>query len=601
MHLLPWKNKGFLILLSITSMISLQCCMNIPCAEGTAYTNSFIAFGMWIALFCLYITLSNHPHWNEIESLLNKSLFFTVPFAAAMICGAQLEQYGNVNFSKLYLYFAAIVLSISWAPVCSWCFWKLAHLPVSAATPSPRRHYFITIWLLLILSYLPTLLAAWPGFFSYDAEAEAAMVFMREYSTHHPIVHVLLLGGMLRLANHFFHSYNAGITTYLILQIILVSGCFAYMMNFLRSIHVRRSIRIIGLLFLAFFPTVSMFMCCTTKDVYFSGGIVLFTTLLLEMAGNSDSFWHSKRKISLLVLSLLLILLFRNNGIYAYVLFLLFFVFVYKKHWKKLLSSSVLAIALYAVIASGLAGICKAAPGEFAEMLCVPMQQLARVHAEAKDTLPPEDKELLYTLIPEVILENYNPKLADNIKVNFLEDNFKAAYSEYFLLWLKTGSKHPGIYINSFLENTYGYWYPDTVLDGYTGKRASTLVYGNNSYFAAATESPGTHHSLIPVLDKFYHNVSLEIYVQKVPVFSMLFSIGFWHWVYIFTAIYLVINKYKKQAFSLTFIGLVYLTVLFGPVALVRYVLCFFFCVPLILALLFDSRAFTQSTDRIED
>lgn len=73
------------------------------------------------------------------------------------------------------------------------------------------------------------------------------------------------------------------------------------------------------------------------------------------------------------------------------------------------------------------------------------MQQLARTHAEAKECFSEDDLEVMYTLIPEVILQNYRPKLADTIKVNFLEDNFLAQPGKYFDLWLRMGLKRPDI------------------------------------------------------------------------------------------------------------------------------------------------------------
>lgn len=70
----------------------------------------------------------------------------------------------------------------------------------------------------------------------------------------------------------------------------------------------------------------------------------------------------------------------------------------------------------------------------------------------------------------------------------------------------------------------------------------------------------------------------------------MLFSPGFWHWVYLFLALYLLVTRCRRQILSLAVIGLLYLTVLLGPIALVRYVLYMFFAVPLVLALLFDAK-----------
>lgn len=290
----------------------------------------------------------------------------------------------------------------------------------------------------------------------------------------------------------------------------------------------------------------------------------------------------------LLSVSMLFILFLRNNGIYALVLFLLFFAFVYRKTWKKWLPTVTITFLVFIVSSQALIFAFHAKKGPLAEMFCVPMQQLARVYIQAEDTFTEEDAEILYSLIPQVILDDYNPKLADMVKRNFLEDNFKSSPGKYISLWFRTGIKHFDIYVNSFLENTYGYWYPDTIPDGYRGIWAAGRQYEDSSYFAFGTELPGERTSFLPPLERFYEKISLEIYQQRVPVISMLFSIGFWHWVYIFAALFLLVTRHKKQAFALSLIGLLYLTVLLGPIALVRYVLYLFFAVPLVMALLFD-------------
>ena len=48
------------------------------------------------------------------------------------------------------------------------------------------------------------------------------------------------------------------------------------------------------------------------------------------------------------------------------------------------------------------------------------------------------------------------------------------------------------------------------------------------------------------------------------------------------------------SVYAFVLMGIIYLTVLLGPTAIVRYVLYFFFCAPLVLALLFDTKAFVK-------
>lgn len=598
MRRLPWKNFCFIIVMSLAAAINIKLCINVP-EDTLTYTNSITAFLLWAGWTFALRKITAGEQWGEIKEILNPCFVFLLCFVGSMIAGVSLDRQGAVDFGDWHIYIAALCISTAAAPILAWLVRKLntyglkgqdKPAGVGARESCGGRKYFFFIWGLLFLAYIPTFLASFPGFFVYDAETEAYMVFTEKYSAHHPVLHVLLLGWMLRIVHGLTQSYNAGIALYILLQIIFLSGCFAYMMNFLKSIGVKRWICNVGTVFLALFPTVSMFVCCSTKDGIFAGGVVLLTTLLLEMARDGEAFWTKKCKRAGVMFSMLLILFFRNNGIYALVFFLIPFAFLYRKMWRKWIVPIVGAFLIFGSVTGVLKYTFHFTEGEMAEMLCVPMQQLARAYTYEKDGFTEEELELLYSLIPESILEKYNPKLADNIKVNFLEDNFKGSPGRYVSLWARIGWRYPDIYINSFLANTYGYWYPDTVLDGYKGKTIVERVYGDSSYFAFETERPGIRMHLLPWLENFYEKISLEIYQQKLPVISMLFSIGFWHWCYAFLAFYLLLIKCGKQAFSLAVMGLLYLTVLLGPIALVRYILYFFFAVPLLLALLFDTK-----------
>lgn len=591
------KKNYFILILGLAMSFCMKYCINST-ETDLSYTNSFGAFVLFLGYTGFLFHINKQALWERLKPYAKASLIFSTLFMAAMVASVQLDTGGRVDFSLWHLYIAVVILGISWTPVCAWVMWKLEEISLhnitrANGTAAVNKKYLLRIWLLLFASYIPTLLASWPGFFVYDAEAETYMVFTEKYSTYQPLTHVVLLGWILRIVYRIVHSYNAGIVVYLLLQMFVVSGCFAYMMHFIKKCGVRRWVCNVGIAFLALFPTVTMFMCCSTKDVYFSGGIVLFTTLLLENARDKGVLWKSTPKKLLFLFASLLILLFRNNGIYAFVLFALLWIAVNRVEWKKWLAMLGGVSLLFVLISGSLSLIFHANKGPIAEMFCVPMQQLARTHEEAKDSFTEEDKEIMYQLIPEVILNNYNPKLADCVKLNFLEDNFKANPAPFISLWFRKGLQHPDIYINSFLMNTYGYWYPDTVLDGYKGIWSAGRQYEESSYFAFGTEAPGEQKSLLPWLLQFYERISLEIYQQKIPVIAMLFSIGFWFWIYCFGAVYLWKRNYKMQVYSLAMIGLIFFTVLLGPIALVRYVLYFFFCAPLLIALLFDGDAMT--------
>lgn len=591
---LPWKNIYFLSLLSLAGTWGFQYMIQ-SANSSLSYTNSITAFFLFsIWLYALH-RVTDEKYFEKTRVIFTPCVLFLFCFAGSMIAGSQLDQTGNVDFSDFRLYAATVFVAVAATPILAFILRKLESFSLKCpaadsrqkSTLSSRRSFLLTFGI-LFFSYIPTLLAAFPGFFTYDAVAETYMVFTEKYSTYQPLLHVILLGWTLRAVYSVTHSYNIGILLYTLAQMAVLSACFSYEITFLRRCRVKTWICNLGTAFLALFPTVSMFVCCSTKDTFFSGGVILFTTLLLELAKEGELFWQAGHRKLLFSCAMLFILFFRNNGIYALIVFFFFFVIVYRKSWRKWLPTAACTFLIFFVTTQALFLSFHAKKGPIAEMFCVPMQQLARVYIQAGDELSKEDAEVLYSLIPQVILDQYNPKLADMVKINFMGDNFKASPQKYISLWFRLGIKYFDIYVNSFLANTYGYWYPDTVLDGYRGIWVTDRPYEDSCYFAFVTDPPGQRSSLLPPLERFYEKISLEIYQQKAPVLSMLFSIGFWHWIYCFTALYLLIRGYKKQAFSLSLIGLVYLTVLLGPIALVRYALYLFFAVPLVLALLFD-------------
>lgn len=82
--------------------------------------------------------------------------------------------------------------------------------------------------LLLCLAWLPVYLAYSPGICAYDAPVQTGQIVEHYYFDHHPIVHTLLLQGMLWLGTQLFGSMNAGMALYTALQMLLLAGSMSY-------------------------------------------------------------------------------------------------------------------------------------------------------------------------------------------------------------------------------------------------------------------------------------------------------------------------------------------------------------------------------------
>ena len=450
-----------------------------------------------------------------------------------------------------------------------------------------KKEYFLYVAILLIC-YTIALLAAWPGFFCYDAERECYEVFTYRYANHHPFIHELLLADTLRLGHLILGSYNAGITMYCVAQMIVLSFIFAYMILTMREYHLPFWAGITTSLFMGLFPPIAMFSVCTAKDGLFCGGMVLMATLLYRFIKNSDVVKSAKYYI-FLVFSALLILFFRNNGLYVLALFsaiLLVFTIKDKKNrraFRNIFICITFSTVFYYAVIETLIAVVPVERGETREMLSVPIQQLAIVHSEKRETYSDEDLEILYTLIPEIVLERYNPKVADPVKVNFLEDNFKADPQKYISLWFRTFLKQPGLYFKAFAKLTEGYWNPFTVISGYEGIKINETVYGECAYFQYTVEVPGEAKPILKGLNSLYREISLNADVHRLPVIGFILAPATWVWLFLIFFVLCIFKGGVKASLPYLVTTFTFLTVLLGPSSLVRYVLYMLLLLPLII------------------
>ncbi|MEI3211890.1 MAG: DUF6020 family protein [Lachnospiraceae bacterium] len=84
-------------------------------------------------------------------------------------------------------------------------------------------------------------------------------VITRSFSTHHPLFHVLLMGGTVQLIDKLTGSYNAGIACYTLLQMAALSLIFGYGIRKLKEEGMGRRGGILLLAYFGGFPTIVMF------------------------------------------------------------------------------------------------------------------------------------------------------------------------------------------------------------------------------------------------------------------------------------------------------------------------------------------------------
>ena len=518
--------------------------------------------------------------------------------SVALLFGRQLDLKGSVNFLSPWMWLTVLCMCVFLTPVIaggfsgldwlrqkmaaadsfSWGRWDSVRKLLEKTETSEKRA-FVLRGLFLLFCWMPVWLAVYPGLFAYDATDELNQVVEQMFVTRHPLLHVLLLGGIVSKIYELTGSWNTGIAVYEWFQMGIMACVFSWLLGSLKKMGAPRLVRYSALLFLGFFPVISLFVLCTSKDTLYCAGMLAVLILLCSLAvlkkeaEAGAGFWIA------LVCGLAAMAIFRNNGFYVFLVMIPVMLWMAGKiAWKKMLLCVFCALVLVTGSNAALKAVLKPVSTDTMETLTVPIQQLTRAYVFSPELFSEEEKETLYEILPQEVMQRYNPKLSDLVKIDFQTENFQADPGKYIALWAKIGLRAPFTYVNAWLMTSYGFWYPDTVIDVYNGQR----YYTQSSYFSGETEEPGYRVSKIPLLERVIKRFSWGILQQRMPVISMLFSPGFLCWIYVISGLYLLARKQIKLTAAFGPVYLNWLTVLLGPTYLVRYVLIFWFALPLL-------------------
>lgn len=275
-------------------------------------------------------------------------------------------------------------------------------------------------------------------------------------------------------------------------------------------------------------------------------------------------------------------MILRNNGLYIVLAMLILLGFAGRKDWKKhgkkpglMLVGILLPYLLYT---GPFYSMLHVASGGVEEMLSVPLQQMARVHRYEADALDREDLELLYKIVPKENLDEYRATVSDFVKRGFNREAFGENKEAFFKLWLKWGTEHPLTYINSFLVNTVDMWYPNAVIDGYRHGD------GRGSYFDYQVDKPGEEQVFLQGAHEYYESISHDMEIQQKPFVFLALSPGWYFVMFLVLFFYLWCEKRKAYILPCMIFVFHFGTVLLGPMALVRYMLIFYYGLPVLLA-----------------
>ena len=437
-----------------------------------------------------------------------------------------------------------------------------------------NRHPFWVFFALLLICYIPSLIASYPAIFTGDTieQIEQGYSISNYYPyvirtfedsklvNHHPVVHTLLIHGCLSLGQTVFKSWNAGMFIYICVQTIVSIAVYAYALTVLyRKTNLKKNWVFAVFLYFVIHPRIQTNLSLITKDILYSSFLLLMIVLTYELLIGEKK----KSRMLLWIISLVLMIIFRNEGIYiaAASLFILLFNKTIRKKAAAALAVCAVFFVLWNQVVLPLGHVNK---GSIREMLSIPFQQTARYVRDCRREVEPEEKEAISKVLPyEILAGRYDPLISDPVKNTYKEEATREDLKEYFDAWLSMGKKHPEVYISALIENKWQFFCPELVL-GYNFDYAYTArvaVLANNVLREIETDFSYPEC----FLDYRMALESIREGIFTMPILGMFRSACFYVWVLLFWAWFCLMKK-SAGAFAITMpLNMTLLVLIAGP------------------------------------
>lgn len=512
-------------------------------------------------------------------------------FTLAQVVGERLSNVGTLALAEHIGRDLALlaVCTLCLAPAAGGAFlWLCERVRASWATPlrkaEPPRFRRMTVTLLsaavLLVCWLPYLLAFYPGLFTYDISYQYLMYTTGSFSTHHPLLHTLVVGLFCDAGRVLFGFPVKGFLLYTLMQMALLALAMGSAISLLYRRGTPLWFCILLLVLDAVLPFNTLLAISSTKDTLFAASVLYLMVVLLEMLAQPALL----RKPSWMLRFVLIeaaVGLMRNNGficLAAVAAGCAVGLIRYHRQALRLLALCLCGIALYMAGGAALKAAVHAVDGPFAETLSVPIQQLSRAYVKTDD----EAKDEILQWLPNAA--NYAPSISDMVKDTATVT--REQFVPFLKLWLTVGLRHPIVYLDAFGLTTKGFYQLDET-PPMGGQYLETAFHDNVlDMMLPNSQWPW----LRDVMAKLY---SYRGYLD-VPLLAGVLSHAFWCWVMLF-AFLGGISLRRKDVLAVGAVPVaLYLSVLLGPCVMLRYIYPIMLAGPLLMGLLLASPGRSQ-------
>lgn len=442
---------------------------------------------------------------------------------------------------------------------------------LSAVINFYRDHTALSSFLLCLLCWLPYYLYQYPGIMTPDSINQFEQVLgVIPYNNHHPFAHTMVFALLYKAAFALTGDMVVSVGFYTFAQMCLLSAGMAFFISTLRQQRIRPFVLLLLTAFYAMIPYHAVFSVTIWKDIPFAAAVLFFNCLLLRLILRGSLLLHER---ILLLFSGMMICLFRSNGWYAFLVVVPFLLFFFRKEKRQVYPCLLVTLLLCVLIKYPVMNHFQVTQPDLIESLCIPTQQIAAVLCNDRE-LTAEERGLIESVVDlTYIKELYNPTFADNMKelVRAGDQEYLASHKkEFFKLWISLGLRYPGDYLNAYIQQTYGYWYPD-----------SFYLVAEAEGVSATELGVSTRHLIGGPLVVKGKELAIKL-GSIVPIYGTLWSMGVACWVLLFSmGTVLVRRETRKLLCYLPSVLLLFTVLIATPVATeFRYVYFMVYSMP---------------------
>ena len=574
------KNNN-LVLLLLGLIFSLSLCNYLE-------INGVGSVALTLMTLPVFYTLSKYIRRDR--KTLSYSVLLGFMIAIIFIIGKQLDLYGKIYWT-LGTFIKIIGLSSGISFFINMLLSNLGKIKLAHDFSLTKKHKIIIISTIVLSNFL-VWLALYPGLYGWDSSAQAYQTMHGQINGHWSIVLGYIFGNILSFGKDVLGNISYGVAISTLLQLIIMSLIYSHVVFTVNKISKNKAITLLSLAFFIFVSILKVMTVYTTQDVIFGGIFLMLFVQLFKLFAIGGKYEPWKNAIVLLLLGVALCLC-RNNGIYIF-LFMSIFAIIISKQRKIMLISMASTIVISLLISGPIMsafGIEKA-HNLVNETLSVPSQQIARAYYNNSSLDEATKQRIQYYYDDQELFEKYNdyPLIADYTKNSLNSEKVKDNFLDYIGLWAQTGCQSPRSYIEAFLLNTLGIWYPDKNQND--GRLAIPYLEYDMSilwsqYDGKYQEMKVERNSLFPQYEKYLSSIIRDNEWQSIPVFSILYSPGTYFILTVVVVSFALYNKKMRLLPPRSLICGLFITVLLGPVVLFRYVYPAIITAPILISMLF--------------